>query len=58
MRQGFGAASRSTIFVGVVLALIEGAGIMLNKLLSAPQNMPIMMEQPAPNVAVMPGIPM
>ncbi|GKV44910.1 hypothetical protein SLE2022_187720 [Rubroshorea leprosula] len=58
MRQGFGAASRSAIFGGVLLALIEGAGIMLNKVLSAPQNMPIMMEEPAPNVAGMPGIPM
>ncbi|GKV03466.1 hypothetical protein SLEP1_g15758 [Rubroshorea leprosula] len=58
MRQGLGAASRSAVFGGVLLALIEGAGIMLNKVLSAPQNMPIMMEEPAPNMAGMPGIPM
>ncbi|GKV03471.1 hypothetical protein SLEP1_g15763 [Rubroshorea leprosula] len=58
MRQGFGAASRSAIFGGVLLALIEVAGIMLNKVLSAPQNMPIMMEEPTPKMARMPGIPM
>ncbi|XVE70988.1 hypothetical protein DITRI_Ditri10aG0113900 [Diplodiscus trichospermus] len=57
MRQGFGAASRSAMFGGVLLALIEGAGIMLNKFLSQPQ-MPIMIEEPAPNVAGMPGYPM
>ncbi|GKV10010.1 hypothetical protein SLEP1_g21435 [Rubroshorea leprosula] len=57
MRQGFGAASRSAIFGGVLLALIEGAGIMLNMLLCAPQNMPIMMEEPTLNVASMPRIP-
>ncbi|GMI97967.1 TRANSLOCASE OF THE INNER MEMBRANE 17, translocase inner membrane subunit 17-2 [Hibiscus trionum] len=57
MRQGFGAASRSAIFGGVLLALIEGAGIMLNKVLSQPQ-MPIMIDEPAPNVAGMPGYPM
>ncbi|GLT25495.1 hypothetical protein SLA2020_006190 [Shorea laevis] len=55
MRQGFGAASRSAIFGGVLLALIEGAGILLNKVLSAPQNMPIMMEELAPNMAGMPN---
>ncbi|KAE8700404.1 Mitochondrial import inner membrane translocase subunit Tim17-B [Hibiscus syriacus] len=57
MRQGLGAASRSAVFGGVLLALIEGAGIMLNKFLSQPQ-MPIMFEEPAPNVAGMPGYPM
>ncbi|KAJ4708118.1 mitochondrial import inner membrane translocase subunit TIM17-2-like [Melia azedarach] len=57
MRQGFGAASRSAVFGGVLLALIEGAGIMLNKVLSAPQNIPIM-EEPAPNVGGVPGFPM
>lgn len=57
MRQGFGAASRSAIFGGVLLALIEGAGIMLNKVLSQPQNM-TMMEEPVPNMPGMPGIPM
>ncbi|KAK8602497.1 hypothetical protein V6N12_052303 [Hibiscus sabdariffa] len=57
MRQGFGAASRSAVFGGVLLALIEGAGIMLNKVLSQPQ-MPIMIDEPAPNVAGMPGYPM
>ncbi|KAL1802022.1 hypothetical protein ACET3Z_030669 [Daucus carota] len=54
MRQGLGAASRSAVFGGVLLALIEGAGIMLNKLMSnVPQNFPPM-DEPMPN---MPGIP-
>uniref|UniRef100_A0A1U7XTJ4 Mitochondrial import inner membrane translocase subunit TIM17-2-like n=2 Tax=Solanaceae TaxID=4070 RepID=A0A1U7XTJ4_NICSY len=44
MRQGLGAASRSAMFGGVLLALIEGAGIMLNKVMSAPQNFPPMDE--------------
>lgn len=57
MRQGFGTASRSAAFGGVLLALIEGAGIMLNKLLSAPQNFPPM-EEPLPNMAGVPGFPM
>lgn len=54
MRQGLGAASRSAVFGGVLLALIEGAGIMLNKVMSAPQNFPPM-EEPVLNVAGMPG---
>ncbi|KAI3692358.1 hypothetical protein L6452_32172 [Arctium lappa] len=49
MRQGLGAASRSAVFGGVLLAMIEGAGIMLNKLMSAPQNFPPM-EEGAPNM--------
>ncbi|KAG6400407.1 hypothetical protein SASPL_137238 [Salvia splendens] len=57
MRQGMGAASRSALFGGVLLALIEGAGIMLNKVMSAQQNFPPM-EDPVPNVAGMPGHPM
>ncbi|KAK2982954.1 hypothetical protein RJ640_006368 [Escallonia rubra] len=57
MRQGLGAASRSAMFGGVLLALIEGAGIMLNKLMSAPQNFPPM-EEPLPNMAGVPGFPM
>ncbi|KAF8407104.1 hypothetical protein HHK36_006229 [Tetracentron sinense] len=56
MRQGFGAASRSAMFGGVLLALIEGAGIMLNKVLSAPQNFPPMEEQ-MPNLAGGVGFP-
>lgn len=56
MRQGLGAASRSAAFGGVLLALIEGAGIMLNKIMSAPQNFP--MEEPLPNVVGGPGYPM
>ncbi|GAB4839020.1 hypothetical protein Ancab_028548 [Ancistrocladus abbreviatus] len=55
MRLGLGAASRSAIFGGVLLALIEGAGIMLNKVLSQPQNMPIIIDDP--NMANMGGMP-
>lgn len=51
MRQGMPAASRSAVFGGVLLALIEGAGIMLNKVMSAQQEMPIMMDEPVPNMA-------
>lgn len=58
MRQGLGAASRSAMFGGVLLALIEGAGIMLNKVLSAPQNMPIMVEEPPPGMVSAPGFRM
>ncbi|KAF4352071.1 mitochondrial import inner membrane translocase subunit TIM17-2 [Cannabis sativa] len=57
MRQGLGAASRSAAFGGVLLALIEGAGIMLNKVLSEQQQVPVMIDEPAPNVAGMPGFP-
>lgn len=56
MRQGLGAASRSAAFGGVLLALIEGAGIMLNKVMAAPQNIP--MEEPLPNTPGLPGYPM
>lgn len=60
MRQGVGPASRSALFGGVLLALIEGAGIMLNKFLSQPQNMPIMIDDPNmpnPNMPNMGGVP-
>ncbi|KAG0492966.1 hypothetical protein HPP92_006037 [Vanilla planifolia] len=50
MRQGAAAAGRSAIFGGVILALIEGAGIMLNRLLSVPQNLPPLDD---PNLAAM-----
>ncbi|KAM7258820.1 hypothetical protein ACFE04_014561 [Oxalis oulophora] len=46
MRQGPAAAGRSALFGGVLLALIEGAGIMLNNVLSVPQDMPISMDEP------------
>ncbi|XP_027359145.1 mitochondrial import inner membrane translocase subunit TIM17-2-like [Abrus precatorius] len=49
MRQGLAASARSAAFGGVILALIEGAGIMLNKFLSANQPMPIIMEEPPPS---------
>lgn len=57
MRQGLGAASKSAMFGGVLLALIEGAGIMLNKIMSAPQNFPPM-EEPLPNMPGAPGFQM
>ncbi|KAL7588681.1 mitochondrial import inner membrane translocase subunit TIM17-2 [Lactuca sativa] len=53
MRQGFRPAARSALFGGVLLAMIEGAGIMLNKFMSAQQQMPVMIEeapQSAPNM--------
>ncbi|OVA12489.1 Mitochondrial inner membrane translocase subunit Tim17/Tim22/Tim23/peroxisomal protein PMP24 [Macleaya cordata] len=56
MRQGLGAASRSALFGGCLLALIEGAGIMLNKVLSAPMNMPPMDDSMPQNMP--PGFPM
>ncbi|KVH93869.1 mitochondrial import inner membrane translocase subunit TIM17-2-like [Cynara cardunculus var. scolymus] len=46
MRQGLGPATRSAVFGGVLLALIEGAGIMLNKVLSAQQLPPVIIEEP------------
>lgn len=46
VRQGAKAAARSAAFGGVLLALIEGAGIMLNRFLSNPQNFPPMIEDP------------
>lgn len=56
MRQGLGPASRSALFGGVLLALIEGFGIMINKMLTVPQNLPPPMEEPLPpNMA---GFPM
>jgi mitochondrial import inner membrane translocase subunit TIM17 len=62
MRQGPGSAARSAVFGGVLLALIEGAGIMLNRFLSNPQNLPPMMEDPAavsgPPGGMPSGIPM
>ncbi|KAK1274947.1 Mitochondrial import inner membrane translocase subunit TIM17-2 [Acorus gramineus] len=57
MRQGLGPSARSAAFGGVILALIEGAGIMLNRVLSAPQpNLPPF-EEPFPsNVGIPAGI--
>ncbi|KDP33795.1 hypothetical protein JCGZ_07366 [Jatropha curcas] len=58
MRQGLGASARSAVFGGILLALIEGAGIMLNKVMSAQQNMPIIIEDSVPAMAGGPGFPM
>uniref|UniRef100_A0A6V7QXV9 Mitochondrial import inner membrane translocase subunit TIM17-2-like n=1 Tax=Ananas comosus var. bracteatus TaxID=296719 RepID=A0A6V7QXV9_ANACO len=61
MRQGPGSAARSALFGGVLLALIEGAGIMLNRVLSAPQNLPPMEDPSAiglPPTIARPGVPL
>nr|POE95365.1 mitochondrial import inner membrane translocase subunit tim17-2 [Quercus suber] len=50
MRQGLGASARSAVFGGVLLALIEGAGIMLNRMLSGQQQMPVIIDEPQPNI--------
>ncbi|WOL00795.1 mitochondrial import inner membrane translocase subunit TIM17-2-like [Canna indica] len=50
MRQGAGPAARSALFGGILLALIEGAGIMLNRVLSSPQNLPPLEDPNAPVV--------
>ncbi|PKU61257.1 Mitochondrial import inner membrane translocase subunit TIM17-2 [Dendrobium catenatum] len=58
MRKGPGPAARSAFFGGVILALVEGAGIMLNRFLSVPPILPVL-EDPAlglsPNLAVAMG---
>ncbi|GAB2225344.1 hypothetical protein Droror1_Dr00006136 [Drosera rotundifolia] len=45
MRQGLGASARSAAFGGVLLALIEGAGITLNKVMGQQQSMPVVIEE-------------
>ena len=50
MRQGPNAAMRSALVGGVLLALIEGAGIALNKMMAEPQHM--QMEE-----GMVPGMP-
>lgn len=55
MRQGAAASARSALFGGVLLGLIEGAGIMINKLLSAPPGPPIIIDEPVPGMVGMPG---
>ncbi|CAM0906661.1 unnamed protein product [Alopecurus aequalis] len=40
MRQGAAASGRSALMGGCLLALIEGAGLMLNRVLAVPQNLP------------------
>ncbi|XP_055960712.1 mitochondrial import inner membrane translocase subunit TIM17-2-like [Mercurialis annua] len=53
MRQGLGASARSALFGGILLGLIEGAGIMLNKVMSAQQqNMPVIMDDSAPGAGL------
>ncbi|KAG2718333.1 hypothetical protein I3843_03G209000 [Carya illinoinensis] len=55
MRQGLPASARSAAFGGVLLALIEGAGIMLNRIFSAQQQMPMVIEEPPPNMPALPA---
>ncbi|KAJ0491331.1 hypothetical protein HanOQP8_Chr12g0430541 [Helianthus annuus] len=49
MRQGLRPAGRLALFGGVLFALIEGAGITLNKVISAQQPQPVVIEE-APQV--------
>ncbi|KAF6153336.1 hypothetical protein GIB67_003526 [Kingdonia uniflora] len=52
MRQGLRAASRSALFGGVLLALIEGAGITINKIMAPRQDVPVYsLEDPFENMA-------
>lgn len=51
MRQGFAASTRAAAFGGLLLALIEGAGIALNKFVSAQQPMPVFVDEPPPPTA-------
>ncbi|XP_060668843.1 mitochondrial import inner membrane translocase subunit TIM17-2-like [Ziziphus jujuba] len=55
MRQGLPSAARSAAVGGVQLALIEGAGIMINKF--AEQNQRVILEEPPPNLPALPGYP-
>lgn len=60
MRHGMRAASRSAAFGGVLLALIEGAGLMINRVLANMAQMPPPpLEQPMglPAGAALPGLP-
>ncbi|GKD24051.1 hypothetical protein Tco_1225754, partial [Tanacetum coccineum] len=47
LRQGTGPAVRSAVIGGLVLGLIEGAGIMLNKFTTVQQQSMIMLEDDA-----------
>nr|GEW12379.1 mitochondrial import inner membrane translocase subunit TIM17-2-like [Tanacetum cinerariifolium] len=47
LRQGVGLAVRSAVFGGVLLGLIEGVGIMLNKFMPVLQQYMIMLEDDA-----------
>ncbi|KAL2642528.1 hypothetical protein R1flu_010115 [Riccia fluitans] len=55
LRAGVRSATRSAVFGGVLLALIEGAGIMLNRL-TANMAQPPPLEEPMPHMN-MPGAP-
>ncbi|WJX55752.1 hypothetical protein P8452_41484 [Trifolium repens] len=48
MRRGFAASAKSAAFGAVLLGLIEGTGIALNKFSSDQQPMPVMMEDMPP----------
>lgn len=52
MRHGLRSASKSALFGGVLLALIEGAGLMINRVLANMAQMPPPpLEQPMPQTA-------
>ncbi|XVF49104.1 hypothetical protein PTKIN_Ptkin03bG0241700 [Pterospermum kingtungense] len=57
MRQGLGASARSALFGGVILALIEGAGIVMNKALAGQENMGVIIEDPNPGVGLPTALP-
>ncbi|KAM0822165.1 hypothetical protein ACQ4PT_071671 [Festuca glaucescens] len=57
MRQGAGAAGRSALMGGCLLALIEGAGLMLNRVLAVPQNLPADDPNMAAAMGGFPGLP-
>jgi import inner membrane translocase subunit TIM17 len=60
LRAGARSAARSAIFGGVLLGLIEGAGIMLNRMMANMAQPPPMEEIPqiagAPSGTVLPGV--
>ncbi|ERN14160.1 hypothetical protein AMTRI_Chr01g134260 [Amborella trichopoda] len=48
LRHGAKSSARSAMFGGVLLAMIEGAGILLTKVMSPPTSMPMPMEGQMP----------
>ncbi|XP_047068351.1 mitochondrial import inner membrane translocase subunit TIM17-2-like [Lolium rigidum] len=55
MRQGAAAAGRSALMGGCLLALIEGAGLMLNRVLAVPPPLPA--DDPAAAIGGFQGFP-
>ncbi|CAM6100521.1 unnamed protein product [Calypogeia fissa] len=54
LRAGMRSSARSAVFGGVLLALIEGAGIMLNRL-TANMPQPLPLEEPMPQMPIPAG---